>query len=168
MALEALYIVDEMAEVVARVKTALNLEVLNFLYGEDEHIIKAMKDMKKESEEVYNLIAMVLPVDIEKGASGGYYGKAIIPRIVFAKNTNPAHPPSKRMDDVIKTHVHPIYERFLAELKKQARTFVIMGDVKHTMRIRFGTQTAAQGFTEYIDGIEVLNMELTLKNNHCS
>jgi hypothetical protein len=167
MALEPkdLYIVDEFREVVERVKTALELPVLNYQFGEDEHIIKAMRDMKKEKVTSYPLIAVVLPVDIQRGNSGGYYGKALIPRVVIATVTNQLSSPETRMEQVIKPIIQPVYNRLLLEIKNQVKTFVIMGDIKHTERTRFGTQTAAQGFTEYLDGKELLNMEITLKQD---
>lgn len=165
MALEALYITDEMGDVVDRINTALTLTI-NYEFGEEDHIIKALRDMGNAGLTKYPLIALVLPVDIKRGsAAGGYYGIASIQRLIIATVTNPTHSPKQRQEEIIKPIIQPIYDEFLKQLTKQ-KTFAVMGEqVEHRQQIRFGTQSAAQGFTEYIDGMEILDMKLVIKQN---
>jgi hypothetical protein len=153
------YITDELKQVVDKVNSSLNTNVY-YVFGEEEHIIKVLRELNVSQR--YPLIAVVLPVDVQRGSE--YYGRAVIPRVLIATLTDPAKSPAIRMETVIKPIVKPIYNEFLKQVKRHSSTFVIQSHIKHTERIRFGTQTAAQGFTEYIDGIEILNMEITLKN----
>lgn len=169
MAQQDIYISDEFKAITAKVSEVL-YPVLNksikFFFGEDEHVIKIMRDMTRANVDKYPFIALVLPVDIEHPHPGGFYGTARIPRIVIATVTDEKLPPSERLEAYIKPVIMPIYNEFLKQIARREVFVVMEENVEHTDRIRYGTDTAAQGFREYIDGMELLDMKLTL-NKKC-
>lgn len=165
MDIEDIIITDEFQEIVERVDTAL-FPTLNqhikFFFGEDEHVIKYMRDMNKAELSRYPLIALVSRITVTRNDANGHYGKTTIPRIVIATLTDPNKSPEQRKEEIIKPVILPIVNELIEQIKKQ-KAFVIIGDrLKYSETIRYGTQTAIQGFAEYIDGMELENMELTL------
>ena len=165
-----IYISDEFKQIVERTSAALQTKLgksIKFFFGEDEHVIDMMMAMTRANADKYPMVALVLPVDIEHPHDGGYYGTAILPRIVIATVTDDRLPPAQRLENYIKPVIMPVKNELLKQISKQS-TFAVMSPdhIECTERIRYGTQAAAQGFKEYIDGMELLDMKLTL-NKKC-
>jgi hypothetical protein len=132
-----------------------NIQILKSLNDLDNSI--SMKGVK------YPLIAMFLPVREDMNTL--FYGIARIPRIVIATITQSTDDVFKRYQEcgTFKSILYPCYYEFFRQL---ARSPNIIGSdpsgFNHTKMDNPGTQSIGEGSTDYIDSIEILNLELTL------
>lgn len=169
-------LVDIMQQVVAAMVplkddgTPTGISSINFQPGRSIQILKSLSDLDNSitlKGEKYPLVAMILPVQERRGISVIYYAKVIIPRIVFAQIVSwdgtesilDRYAPT----GVLKTILYPCYYEFL---KRVAWHPNIIGSdpymFEHTKIDNPGTQPVGEGTNDYIDSIEILNLELTL------
>lgn len=143
---------------------------INFQPGRSVQILKSLTDIDNSINykgDKYPLIAMILPVPEKRGISAVYYAKVVIPRIVFAQivSWDGTEPILDRYLPTapLKTVLYPMYYEFL---KRVAWHYNIVGGdpnmFEHTKLDNPGTQPVGQGTNDYIDSIEILNLELTL------
>lgn len=112
----------------------------------------------------YPFIAMVLPV--RERRSSGYYAEVTIERIVIATlNTNHNQNVLRRYQDggTFKSVLYPVYYGFL---KMLAQSKGIVGsdpdNFRHTKMDNPGSQQLNAGSKDFIDSIEIQNLELIL------
>lgn len=115
----------------------------------------------------YPLIAVVLPVPEKRGTSVAYYAKLTIPRIVLAQivSWDGTAPIVERYaaDGALKTILYPMYYEFLNRLSQSFN--VISGGSDSFEHIKVdnpGTQPVGEGLNDFIDSIEIQNLQLTL------
>lgn len=142
---------------------------VNYEAGQTVQIVKSLLESDTsitQKSKKYPLIAMFLPVRENRGL--GYYSTAKIDRIVIAtltKSGDGEQSVSKRYDpsNTFKTILYPCYYEFLNRLAQSPN--VIGGDpdnFTHTKMDFPGDQPVGQGLNDYIDSIDILNLELTL------
>ena len=140
---------------------------LNFEPGRSIQIMKSINDFDNSityKDVKYPLIAMLMPVP-EFRAATGYYATVKIPRIIIATLTVSTDPVLTRYADngTFKDILYPCYYEFLRRCAWS--TSIAMGDpdaLPHTKLDNPGQQPIGQGTTDYIDSIEIHNLELTL------
>lgn len=114
----------------------------------------------------YPLIAMILPVPEQR--NGLYYCKIKIPRIVIAQivsDPDGLQPVFERYgaNYPFKQILYPLYYEFLSKIVQHQN--VIDSDpntLVHTKVDSPGTQPISKGLNDFIDSIEILNLELTI------
>lgn len=133
-----------------------NLQILNSLTGLDESI--TLKGNK------YPLIAVFLPI-IETRGRIGYYAQAKIRRIIISTITVDDTEIKDRfgVGETYQTVLYPIYYEFLNRLAQSPN--IIGSDplaFVHDKMDNPGVQPIGKGSNDYIDSIEIMNLELIL------
>lgn len=142
---------------------------INFQAGRSIQIITALKELDlapSTKGKKYPLIALTLPIKEERGT--GVYAKITIPRIVIATITKNGEGTENVMsryssDGTFKTILYPCYNEFF---KRLVRSKHIVGtDVDafpHYKMDNPGTQPIGQGSTDFVDTIEITDLEIQL------
>lgn len=141
---------------------------INYEPGRNIQILKSLNDNDESTtykDKKYPLIAMVLPIREHRGISVGYFATVRIPRIVIATLTNSTDDVLTRYQSggTFKQILYPCYNEFLNQLSKSKD--IIGNDpawFEHDKMDNPGTMPIGQGTSDYVDTIEILNLELTL------
>lgn len=136
-----------------------SIQILDSLQANDNSI--SYKGFK------YPLVAMLLPIDENRGRSG-YYATANIPRIVFATHVSSFDGVEYVLDKygangTFTTILYPMYNEFLRCLAIHPE--IIGMDVDafiHTKRDNPCQQPIGQGLSDYVDTMEILGLEIIL------
>lgn len=139
---------------------------MNYEPGRSIQIIKSLNENDNSITYKglkYPLIAMILPVREKMGTGLGSVVR--IDRLVIATLTTGTDAIKRRYesDGTFKTVLYPCYREFLKQLAYSKYT--LMGDpeaIPHTKMDNPGTQPVGQGSNDFIDSIELLNLEFTL------
>lgn len=173
-----LYIVDIIGEVVEKTSekllSKLGIPIL-YEYGRSIQILTVLQERNQMptgvdpmAKQKYPLFALFqdFPEDI---GSGGYYCTVRFPKISIATLTNSTDPAPKRYALTFKPILYPIYYEFLKQCAKHPRIVQTdPGAITARKWDRPGTQPEkGQGgnFNDYIDAIELENLELTFFQN---
>jgi hypothetical protein len=169
-----LYIVEIIGEVVAAADAVLfptlNKHIL-YTYGRSIQILtqlqllnEGIKQTTKDSK--YPLFALFQ--DFPEITNTGYYCTVKFPKISIATLTNSTDDVPKRYAQTFKPILYPIYQEFFRQLGRHKN---IVGNdpgaFNHIKWDRPGTQPEGDGkgsnFNDYVDAIEIQNLELTFK-----
>lgn len=167
-----LYIVDILGEVVASVSQNLygDPNKIFYVYGRSIQITNELlkrNDSINNKGKKYPMIAVFQ--DFPELTNSGYYTTVKLPKIVIATLTKSTDPPAKRYAETFKPILYPIYQEFLRRLTRHKN---IVGNDPGAFSMmkwdRPGTQPAnekdkASNFNDFIDCIELQNLELTFK-----
>jgi hypothetical protein len=176
MAAPPLFIVDIIGEVVAAVDAVLyatlNKHIL-YEYGRSIQILQKLQSLNdgitsttKGSK--YPLFALFQDFPEDSAGGSGYYCTVRFPKISIATLTNSTDPPPIRYTQTFKPILYPIYEEFLRQLVRHKN---IVGNdpaaISHIKWDRPGTQPEGDkmgsNFNDYVDAIEIQNLQLTFK-----
>lgn len=157
-------LVDIIANVVS--KMVVPNYQMNFQVGRNIQILDSLTNLDTSitmKGNKYPLIALVLPVREKRGL--GYYSNVKIGRIVIATITNSTNDVFTRYQagETFKECLYPCYYEFLKRLGQSPN--VVCGDPNafiHDKMDNPGLQPIGEGLSDYIDSIEILNLELTL------
>lgn len=167
---EALILVDVINAVVSSM-TVAGVSYINFEPGRSIQIMKSLDDANNSityKGTKYPLIAMLLPSPTRRGKSILGYGMVTIPRIVIAtlvKDPDGMQSVLKRFEvgGTFKDILYPCYYEFLIRTAQSPN--VIGGDpesFEHTFLDNPGQQPIGEGLTDYVDSVEILNLQLNL------
>lgn len=139
---------------------------INYEPGRSIQILKSLNYLDQSitlKDTKYPLVAVVLPAREFRGS--GYYSLVKIDRIVIATITNSTDDVLTRYKDggTFKSILYPCYYEFLNQLARS--TSVIGSDPDKFTHVKMdnpGVQPIGQGLSDYIDSIEILNLEITL------
>src|SRR6185437_6361972 len=164
---QPLYIVDILGEVVKAVDDVL-FPVLNkhilYYYGRPIQILTKLQKLNGSitlKDTKYPLFAVFQ--DFPEQTGTGYYAVVKFPKISIAMLSNLTDEPQARMTKTMKPVLYPIYGEFLRQLAKH--TNVVGNDPGAFQMVkwdRFGSEAEAK-LNDYIDAIELQNLELTFK-----
>lgn len=137
---------------------------INFEPGRSYQIIKSLNDLDYSitmKGEKYPLVAMIMPVTERRGT--GFYATAVISRIVIATITNSTDDIFTRYQSggTFKEILYPCYYEFLRRLAWSP--YIIGSDPDmfvHTKIDNPGEQPVGNPSTDFIDSIELFNLEL--------
>lgn len=167
------YVTDIIGEVISAADAVLFPLLgkhINYTYGRSVQVLRKLQDLT-ESVKVadraskYPLIALIQ--DFPERRGGEYYGTVTFPRIIIATLTNSNDDPPKRYDQTFKPILYPIYYEFIRQLSRHKE---IVGSedpntIIHTKWDRPGTQQAGGNFNDYLDAIDITDLQLTFKQN---
>lgn len=108
---------DEMETIVAAVKTALGISVLNYQYGYIEELNETLKQYEADPvkfEQKFPLVWLAEPFDTERGDKE-VYGESN-PDIFIINTTTKTWKAKERMDNNYKPILYPIYRSLLDQL----------------------------------------------------
>jgi hypothetical protein len=171
-----LYIVDIIGEVVqatdAVLFPTLHKHIL-YTYGRSIQILNKLQilnqGVKAETKNgKYPLFALFQDFPEDNSGSNGYYCTVRFPKISIATLTKSTDQPIVRYDQTFKPILYPIYREFLRQLMRHKN---IVGNdpdaIPHIKWDRPGTQPEgdkmASNFNDYVDAIEIQNLQLTFR-----
>lgn len=167
-------VVDIMQEVVSAMRVPVigssPLSYYDIFYspGRGNQIIKSISDVDNSISMKgvkFPLFALLMPVRESRGL--GYYADISVDRIIIAVRTATGAGSESVLNKysstgVYKTILYPMYYEFLNQLSRHKN--VVCSDPEnfsHT-KIDVTSQVPNQGSNDYIDSIEILNLEFTL------
>lgn len=140
---------------------------INYEFGPTDDIIKLLQFNKGAVPVVanYPLVAMFCnPMDVMIKKGGGYDMVATIKKIVIATVTNLPDLPTTRINATFVPILYPIYFELLNQIA-QLPTVVVQDPnaIVHSRQDIYGKVQASQpdGISDYLDIIEITNMQLT-------
>jgi hypothetical protein len=171
-----LYIVDIIGEVVSATDSVLFPTLgahIDYLFGRPTQILTELQKMSGAASTKglrYPLIALFMDFPEQSGGSD-YYTQVKFPKISIATITDFNDSPKKRYPKTFKTTLYPIYMEFMRQLTLHRN--VVGNDTNLFSRIKWdrpGTQPEGGNLNDYLDAIELQNLQLTFKtvNPQCS
>lgn len=168
------YIVDEMAAVIAKVNTKLTSASFGYLpvqymYGHPREIsnrLQQLTDSPTESHKKFPLVILFTDITIEKGLEG-FYGSARL-RMLVCNLTDPNYISEQRTELNFKPIIHPIKEELLMQISMH-KQFTFEGELQYTETDMYfyGSQINDKNiFNDYIDGTELKDIRINI-NNKC-
>ena len=169
-----LYVVDIIGDVVAATSAAVIGTIgsgILYEYGRSIQIlaelIKKNQGITPATKQKYPLFALFQ--DFPEQTLTGYFCTVKFPKIVIAMLTNSNDPTPKRYTQTFKPVLYPIFEEFRRQLMRHPN--IVGNDPGAIPMIKWdrpGTQPASDpklgaNFNDYLDAIEIQNMELTFK-----
>jgi hypothetical protein len=158
-------IIVDILKAVVESMTVTSIPTVYYEAGRAIHIIKRLteKDLSiDEKNSKYPLIAVFLP--IKENFDDGHYCKAVIEKITIATLTDPMSPVLERYQDskTFKSILYPCYYEFKRRLAMSRNVIGSDPDsFKHTKIDNPGVLPIGEGVNDYIDSIDILNLELT-------
>lgn len=110
--------VEEMGTVVAAVKTALALPVLNYQFGTGQELNETLQQYSADPAliaEKYPLVFFEEPFEIDRGFSG-VYGKIDIVKLFIIMQSQVNYKAAQRKELVYKAVIWPIYRELLRQI----------------------------------------------------
>jgi len=171
--MESIQIPALFKKIVQDVNTSL-VTSYNFLYGPASEIVEQLKDMSKaptQSAQKYPLIALFTDI-VETHDSPAYYAQ-INANLIIATITEKNYRAEERYTNIFIPTLQPIYEALLSQIVP-SRYFLVDDEtlIQHTKidRLNWGRSQLfndGQGGVDFIDAIEIQNLNLKVKNLNC-
>lgn len=170
-----LYIVDIIGQVVAATDAKLFPTLgkhIDYLYGRPSQILTQLTRMNGAPATKglkYPLIALFMDFPEQSGGSA-YYAEVKFPKISIATLTTFDDIPAQRYAKTFKTTLYPILQEFLRQLARHPN--IVGNDPYAFPKLKWdrpGTQPEGGNPNDYLDAIELQNLQLTFKQvNTCS
>ena len=167
-------IVEIFSDVAARVANSTGMNI-NYQFGDDVYVRNQLEIMSKDAlgkaKSKYPLLCLITPFDEDK-TDARYYCTTNL-NFVIAVNTLSGYTNKQRLDISFKKCLHPVYNSFINEIKKESRFDIDYDEViKHTYSDNFsygsrGVMASDGSKFELIDAIDIKNMEIKIKKEKC-
>ena len=177
MVYNEVYLIDELRTVAQNTRAALDLQTLTYIFApvdEIEHEIATLNKNGTQADYIYPLVAVATDIQENKGTSSGVYSVVTVPQIIFAVRTNKDYPAKQRYERSIKQILQPVYSEFINQIHRtglfrtQSRELIPHTKTDRMSWGKFQTWSENQKSVDYIDAIEVNNLELVIIRNNCS
>lgn len=166
MARTPILIVNTFADIVNKINTSLQFGVpVRYHYGSSIQILKKLVQLNEgiTTKQRFPLIALFQPFEETMGGNG-YYTQLKIRKIVIAMLSNLTDDVPDRYNKTFIPVLYPIYYEFLNQISLNGN-FIIndSGMIPHTKMDVPGSPPPKDNanFNEYVDAIEINNLELT-------
>lgn len=169
---ETIYIVEEMAAVVAKVNTALTAASFGttpvyYMYGHPKEIAIRLQEITNsptEAHKKFPLIILFTDITIDRSLIG-FYGSTNL-RMLIANFTLPEYTSVQRTEINFKPILHPIKKELLNQIDLHDRfTYEDELTYKETDMYYYGSQVNDKNiFNDHIDAIEIRDIKLNIKN----
>jgi len=176
---DALYIVDIIESVVDDVRedytppSGFDPDAPFYMYGHPIEIINTLMEKEKSGTlkfKKYPLIALFQDFEEDKGEEQSINARVSL-NIVIAVMTDPDYRSEDRYTNTFKPVLYPLYNKLLEKIAASGYFQVAPGNIRHRKidRVYWG-RTGLYGnegniFNDYIDAIEIENMELSIYND---
>lgn len=169
---ETIYIVEEMAAVVAKVNTALTAASFGttpvyYMYGHPMEINNRLVELSAsptEGHKKFPLIILFTDITIDRSLIG-FYGSTNL-RMLIANFTLPDYISEQRTEINFKPILHPIKKELINQIDRHNRfTYEDELTYKETDMYYYGSQINNKNvFSDRIDAIELRDIKLNIKN----
>jgi hypothetical protein len=169
---ETIYIVEELAAVVAKVNTALTAASFGstpvyYMYGHPKEIAIRLQELSNsptEGNKKFPLIILFTDITIDRSLVG-FYGSTQL-RMLIANFTLAEYTSVQRTEINFKPILHPIKKELLNQIDRHSRfTYEDELSYKETDMYYYGSQINDKNiFNDRIDAIEIRDLKLNIKN----
>lgn len=169
------FIVEEIEEVVSKVNQELYLKGFQHLpvyykYGHPKEISNRLQELSNsptEGHKKFPLIILFTDITIKKDVPG-FYGSANL-RMLVANITEPTYISEDRTEKNFKPVLHPIKEELIKQIGEHSQfTYDNELTYSETDMYFYGSEINDKNiFNDYIDAIELKNIQLNIKNKIC-
>lgn len=153
------------------------IQQIRFSKSSFDELIETLFQADKSGEErfkKYPLVHLVQDIAIERGSDIGFYGTTNL-TIVFIHQTQQNFKTDERDEKVFKPVLWPIYYEFMEQLKRSAwilNPWQNTGEFRHRVikRAFWGNrklETSKNILNDYVDAIEVQNLQLKINYSNC-
>lgn len=166
------YIVEEMAAVIAKVNTALTAASFGttpiyYMYGHPMEINNRLVELSNsptEANKKFPLVILFTDITIDRSLVG-FYGSTQL-RMLIANFTLPEYISEQRTDINFKPILHPIKKELINQIERHGQfTYENELSYKETDMYYYGSQINNQNvFNDRIDAIELRDIKLNIKN----
>jgi hypothetical protein len=182
-----LYVVDIFSEVVTSVmvqvlttiqsneQTALGgtlIKTIDYQYGHIKELLETLKQMDaNKTLQLYRfpLVYLIMDFTERRGLDRGIYADLAL-NIIIAHQTEMNYKADERYKYVFKPVLYPIYYSLLDQLaQKKGIEQYDENLISHTKidRVYWGKNTMANSLNDYVDAIEISNLNLKLNLTSC-
>lgn len=172
---QPVYIVDEMASVVAKVNTELTAKSFGhlpvyYMYGHPKEISNRLQELSNsatEGHKKFPLIILFTDIMIEHDTPG-YYGSARL-RMLVANITQATYTAPQRTELNFKPVIHPIKDELIKQISLYKK-FTYEDELRYseTDMYFYGSQINDKNvFNDYIDATELRDIRINIKNKLC-
>lgn len=158
---------DEMRTIVAAVKTALALTVLNYQHGYVRELDETLKQWEADPasfDKKYPLVYLFEPFT-ETRSTYAYWSDVKDMKLFILYGTAQTLKADERMTDVFKTILLPIYRELIKQIDK-SKVFVNQKTVFHNKtNLYYWGENQQSVLTDPVDCIEISSLQLKVKNN---
>jgi hypothetical protein len=163
-------IVDEFATLVEAVRIKLELTNLNYQFGYVTELNETLTQWTKSSAyaaKKYPLVWLEQPFTLKRGNSAAYYGTIESVRVFIIDQSKKSEKAKKRIDNVFKPVIYPIYREILKQININPVFMVQSFElIEHTFTDRYYWGEAQQSvLVDVIDCSIVTFKNLKVNNN---
>jgi len=164
------YLVEEVAAVVTATATALGRPVY-YMYGHLREITLRLQELTSSTtnkDKMFPAIILFTDIPVRVGDPAGFYGTASL-NLIIAHWTQQDYTAAQRLANVFKPVLYPIKKEFLNRLQRHVM-FTTPGELKYTEIDRYFYGSTIENknvFNDYIDCIEIQNIQVTIQNKIC-
>jgi hypothetical protein len=172
--MNTVFVVEEIQAVIAKVNTALTAasfgKTVYYMYGHPLEIVKRLQELSNsttQKDKKFPLIILFTDITIDRSLIG-FYGSARL-RMLVANITDPNYISEKRTELNFKPILHPIKEELIKQIGLSTRfTHENEVEFKETDMYFYGSQINNKNiFNDYIDAIELRDIQVNIKNKIC-
>ena len=115
----------------------------------------------------FPLIFMLTDVPEKRGGPSLYLSEIRVPLIAIMCLTSRTYSSAERYTNSFTPVLYPIYDAFLLSLSQQPNVVNALRDIVHTKtdRLFWGTKPIGTVVSQYVDGISMEGVELTISEN---
>lgn len=159
-------LVDEMETVVAAVKTALALPVLNYQYGYVTELNETLNEYSKTAAFKalkFPLVWLAQPFTVKRD-SIEYFGRATVDVFIFNR-TDKILKAADRMANNFKPTIYPIYRELIEQISRHA-AFDNQDDsaIRHETTDRYYWDGINPTITDIVDWMYIKGLEINIRN----
>lgn len=164
-----LYVVDIIGEVVAATNAIVSPKIgkqILYTYGRSIQVLSKLIELNNaistvEKNSKYPLFALFM--DFPESHNTAYSFTVTFPKIAIATITNSTDDAPKRYGLTFKPILYPIYDEFMRQLVRHKNIVAVPDSIPHIKWDRPGTAPEGKAFTDFVDAIEIQNLQLTFK-----
>lgn len=160
-------LVDELALVVAKVKAALSLTVLNYQYGYVKELDETLQQWSKSREHAslrFPLIWVMQPF-VEVRGEKGIYANVEGLKLFIINSTDKTWKAEQRMTENFKKVIYPIYRELMNQINRH-KAFESCYSRKHKLTdLYYWGEQQSSVLTDPVDVGEISALELKIKDN---
>jgi hypothetical protein len=169
---EEIYITDEVKAVVAKTATAMARDVFYF-FGHIKEVSTRLQELTNSTtnkSKQFPCVILFTDIPVRENQPIGTYGTANL-NLIIANWTNPKYTSQQRLDNNFKPILRPIKKEFIKQMSRHLQFgFPLTTEIQRTGIDRYfygSTMNDKNAFNDYIDCIEIQNLQVIIKNKPC-
>lgn len=154
---------------------AYNISSINYVYGHEREIANTMRDLARDRANHPDYFPLIWFEEDLRGSVREDFEKIYIKRLVIAWASSHNYESAQRELHSFVPVLRPIYKALMRQIERSKRFWIYdrRKDMSHEHYERkyWGTKEDGEAknvFTDYVDAIEIRNLEIKLTPDNCS